>query len=142
MEVTAVFQRHLVAKIWIVVLCQVWVGVALAKPPPVVAELVANAKAAVKTIDMKAFRVLLDQSDHGFIIDVREPDEFATDHVPGAVNIPRGVIEFRIWALIDYPKNRRDKASREEVAHKVAWAAVKHSYEKHGDKWVKKKTDE
>ena len=98
------FQRHLVAKIWVVVLCLTWGAVAYAKPPPVVAELVTNAKAAVTTIDMKAFRALLNQPDHGFIIDVREPDEFVTGHVPGAVNIPRGVIEFRIWALIDYPK--------------------------------------
>jgi len=105
MEVTAMLQRHLLAKIWIVVLCLVWGGGAYAEPPPVVAELVANAKTAVKTIDMKAFRALLDQPDHGFIIDVREPDEYVTGHVPGAVNIPRGVIEFRIWALIDYPKN-------------------------------------
>ena len=99
------FQRHLVSKIWIVVLCLVCGGVAFAKSPPEVAELVANAKAAVKTIDMQAFRALLDQPDHGFIIDVREPNEFATGHVPGAINIPRGMIEFRIGTLIDYPKN-------------------------------------
>lgn len=35
--------------------------------------------------------------DH-VIIDVREPAEFATGHVPGAVNIPRGVLEFEIEA--------------------------------------------
>jgi rhodanese-related sulfurtransferase len=99
------FHRHLVSKLWVVVLCLIWGGVALAKPPPVVAELVANAKAAVNTIDIQAFRTLLDQPEHGFIIDVREPDEFVTGHVPGAINIPRGVIEFRIWALIDYPNN-------------------------------------
>ena len=99
------FQRHLLTKLLIFVLCLVWGGVSYANPPPVVAELVANAKAAVNTIDMQAFRALLDQPDHGFIIDVREPDAFATGHVPGAINIPRGVIEFRIWALIDYPQN-------------------------------------
>ena len=43
------------------------------------------------------------------------------------------------WQQYKEPKERRDKASREETAHKVAWAAVKHSYEKQGDKWVKKK---
>lgn len=32
------------------------------------------------------------------VIDVREPAEFATGHVPGAVNIPRGVLEFEIEA--------------------------------------------
>ena len=53
------FQRHLVAKIWIVVLCLVWGSAALAKSPPEVDELVANAKAAVNTIDMQAFLSLI-----------------------------------------------------------------------------------
>ena len=44
------------------------------------------------------------------------------------------------WDEYKDPKDRRDKSSREEVAHKVAWAAVKTSYEKRGDKWVAKKS--
>ncbi|HEY9052700.1 MAG TPA: ChaB family protein [Gammaproteobacteria bacterium] len=44
------------------------------------------------------------------------------------------------WDEYKDPKNRRDDSSREEVAHKVAWAAVKTSYEKRGDKWVAKKS--
>jgi cation transport regulator len=36
------------------------------------------------------------------------------------------------------PDNRRDDADREEVAHRVAWAAVKKTYEKGDDgKWHK-----
>jgi rhodanese-related sulfurtransferase len=30
------------------------------------------------------------------LIDVREPDEYAAGHLPGAINLPRGVLEFRI----------------------------------------------
>jgi len=30
------------------------------------------------------------------VIDVREPEEFADDHIPGAVNIPRGLLEFEV----------------------------------------------
>ena len=30
------------------------------------------------------------------IVDVREPDEFADGHIPGAVNIPRGLLEFEV----------------------------------------------
>lgn len=30
------------------------------------------------------------------VIDVREPAEFATGHLPGAINIPRGVLEFEV----------------------------------------------
>ena len=33
------------------------------------------------------------------ILDVREPDEFARGHVPGAINIPLGSIEKRIGEL-------------------------------------------
>lgn len=42
------------------------------------------------------------------------------------------------WQEYADPKERRGNASREETAHKVAWAAVKHSYEKKDGKWVKK----
>ncbi len=31
-----------------------------------------------------------------------------------------------------------DRADREEVAHKVAWSAVKKRYEKKGEHWVEK----
>ncbi len=30
------------------------------------------------------------------VIDVREPEEYAAGHLAGAVNIPRGVLEFRL----------------------------------------------
>lgn len=36
------------------------------------------------------------------------------------------------------PSKRRGKESLEEVANKVAWAAVKNVYEKKDDKWQKK----
>jgi cation transport regulator len=42
------------------------------------------------------------------------------------------------WDEYADPSDRRGDASREETAHKVAWAAVKQKYEKQGDRWVKK----
>ncbi len=42
------------------------------------------------------------------------------------------------WEEYAAPGDRRGKASREEVAHKVAWAAVKKLYEKKADKWHRK----
>ena len=42
------------------------------------------------------------------------------------------------WEEYAKPKDRRGGASREETAHKVAWAAVKQKYEKTGDRWVEK----
>ena len=44
------------------------------------------------------------------------------------------------WDQYKDKDDRRDDASREETAHKVAWAAVKHDYEKgDDDKWHKMK---
>lgn len=40
----------------------------------------------------------------GLIIDVREPAEFASGHIPRAINIPRGQIEIAIWSLVGYPQ--------------------------------------
>ena len=34
-------------------------------------------------------------ADFGTVLDVREPAEHAEGHLPGAVNIPRGVLEFK-----------------------------------------------
>lgn len=43
------------------------------------------------------------------------------------------------WDEYADEKNRRGHSSREEVSHKVAWAAVKHQYTKGNDgKWHKK----
>jgi len=36
------------------------------------------------------------------------------------------------------PKKRKDNASKDETAAKVAWSAVKKKYKKSDDKWVKK----
>ncbi len=39
------------------------------------------------------------------------------------------------WAEYADPSKRRGNESLEEVAHKVAWAAVKKRYEKVGNEW-------
>lgn len=36
------------------------------------------------------------QAPDALLIDVREPDEYCQGHIAGAVNIPRGLLEFRI----------------------------------------------
>ena len=39
------------------------------------------------------------------------------------------------WDEYKEASKRRGNESQEEVAHKVAWAAVKQKYEKVGDEW-------
>jgi len=93
-------------------LAAVMLGFALALPgyvaaqnyPSSVKELVANTRKQVKWIDMAAFKAAFDRKEAGVIVDVREPEEFAAGHVPGAINVPRGLIEFNIWSYIGFPE--------------------------------------
>lgn len=79
-------------------------GYALAQNyPPSVGQMVATTKKQIKTINMEQFKALVDKKEAGLIIDVRQEDEFADGHVPGAINIPRGLIEFRIWKSVGFP---------------------------------------
>lgn len=71
--------------------------------PPVVGKLVGETKKQIQTIKMDEFRAALDRKELGTIIDVRQEDEYADGFVPGAINIPRGLIEFRIWKALGFP---------------------------------------
>lgn len=73
--------------------------------PPPVAQKVQAAQKQVKTIGIEDYRKVVEIPGGTLIVDVREPQEYAAGHVPGAVNIPRGVIEFKIWNHVGYPVN-------------------------------------
>lgn len=88
-------------------------GTALAVPPlvlaqnipPVVTQKIQAAQKQVKTIGMEEYRKIVETPGETLIVDVREPHEFATGHVPGAINIPRGILEFQIWKHVGFPAN-------------------------------------
>lgn len=56
-------------------------------------DLVLEAKARIKEVPTTEAQSLLGKR---VVIDVREYDEYAAGHLPGAINIPRGVLEFKI----------------------------------------------
>ncbi|MCB1640671.1 MAG: sulfurtransferase [Xanthomonadales bacterium] len=56
--------------------------------------MVEAAKRQIREIDPAELQQL--QQTGVPIIDVREPAEYAAGHFPGAVNIPRGVLEFEV----------------------------------------------
>ena len=59
-----------------------------------VQDLVAAAKGHIREIDHTELESLLAKGVP--LIDVREPGEFAEGRIPGAINIPRGVLEFEV----------------------------------------------
>jgi rhodanese-related sulfurtransferase len=74
-----------------------------AERPQAATDLVIEAKKSVRLADMETVRQALEGGGYDLLIDVREPSEYASGHLSGAVNIPRGVIEFQIWKHVGYP---------------------------------------
>ncbi|MCW9023259.1 MAG: rhodanese-like domain-containing protein [Gammaproteobacteria bacterium] len=72
--------------------------------PPEVDQMVKATKQSVKLIDIKAFKRVVDNPGDALIIDVREPHEYYNGYIKGAINIPRGLIEFRIWKQLGFPE--------------------------------------
>lgn len=56
-------------------------------------DMVASAKQQITEVDVESAKSLVGKQ---LVLDVREPAEFAAGHLPGAINIPRGVLEFQI----------------------------------------------
>ncbi len=62
------------------------------------AELIAQAKLTISELPAKTLAAQMAEKADLVIIDVREPSEFQQGCIPGAVNIPRGVLEFQVAA--------------------------------------------
>ena len=59
-------------------------------------DLVNEAKEKVCEISVADAKAKIDSGASIIVLDVREPDEFKKGHVPKAVNIPRGLLEFKV----------------------------------------------
>lgn len=58
-------------------------------------EMVAEAKESTRQVSVEEIREALDSGESVTVVDVREPDEWAEEHIPGAKHIPRGVLELQ-----------------------------------------------
>ena len=65
-------------------------------------ELVAQARAQIKEVSPQdAWNGM---NSEVRVLDVREPAEYDAGRVPGAINIPRGILEFRIGEVQEFVK--------------------------------------
>lgn len=55
-------------------------------------DLVAQAKTSIQEVSLEAAEQAIRDAD--LLLDVREADEFAAGHLPGAILMPRGLLEF------------------------------------------------
>lgn len=89
--------------IFIFVLAVIGPALAMQAPagqPPVVKEMVAKAKNSVKKVSAADVKAMIDKKDIVILLDVRDPQEFAAGHLPGAMNISRGTLEFVVFNKI------------------------------------------
>ncbi|MDQ3737600.1 MAG: rhodanese-like domain-containing protein [Actinomycetota bacterium] len=75
------------------------------------ADLVAAARTRVENLDPDAVERELG-SGEALLIDVREPDERDSGAIPGSVNIPRGMLEFRADPASPYHQEPLDPGRR------------------------------
>ncbi len=57
------------------------------------ADFVREAQTRVRAINVGEFDEMIENHDDLLIVDVREPEEFHRGHIPGALLVPRGVLE-------------------------------------------------
>ena len=76
------------------------------------AELVAAAKGRVENLSVEQVAAEVDGGD-AVVIDLREPEELANSgKIPGAINVPRGMLEFRADPSSPYHQDPLDPSRR------------------------------
>lgn len=67
---------------------------------PKVKAMLDEAKGSIKKVPAEALKGAIDSKEKMIVLDVRDPQEFAAGHVPGAKNISRGTLEFNVFSVI------------------------------------------
>ena len=81
-------------------------GMALAQqkapagPPPIVKDMVTKAKTSVQKVSAPDVKTMIEKKDKVIYLDVRDAGEFSAGHLPGAMNISRGTLEFNVFNKI------------------------------------------
>ena len=71
-----------------------------AGPPQIVKDMVAKTKAGIKTVKAEDAKAAIDKKEKAVFLDVRDAGEFSAGHLPGAINVSRGTLEFNIWGKV------------------------------------------
>lgn len=69
-------------------------------------QLVREAKTSIREVSIEDVKKMIDHKEEIIILDVRDKEEFETGYIPGAINLSRGMLEFKIGTLIP-DKNAR-----------------------------------
>ncbi len=79
------------------------------------ADFVAKAKATIKECTVSEVKDCIDSDT--LLLDIREPDEYARGHIPGAIHVPRGMLEFQIMKTLEHIGIKGDPADTDIVLY-------------------------
>ena len=95
-------------------------------------DLVAAAKSGIREVELNAAPQAIADAD--VLLDVREADEYANGHIPGAIHISRGLLEFKLsndpnlssrdLKIVLYCKNSGRAALASKVLHEMGYIHV------------------
>jgi rhodanese-related sulfurtransferase len=57
-------------------------------------DLLIQARAEITPVDAERAKIMMKKA--ALVLDVREPAEYQSGHLPHAINVPRGVLEFKV----------------------------------------------
>jgi rhodanese-related sulfurtransferase len=85
---------------FVFVLSMLSLSVAQTWKTTVVKEQIDKTKAEIKKVSAADVKAAIDKKEKATILDVRDPNEYAAGHLPGAINVSRGRLDFDIWDKI------------------------------------------
>ena len=69
-------------------------------------KLVQEARAQVKEVSLQEAKKMMDSGEKIVILDVRDKEEYEKEHIAGAINISRGLLEFLVQGKIPDKQTR------------------------------------
>ena len=69
-------------------------------------QIVREAKATINEVSIEEVKKMIDKKEDIILLDVRDREEYETGHIPGAINISRGSLDFKVHLIIP-DKTRR-----------------------------------
>lgn len=69
-------------------------------------QIVREAKAAINEVSIEEVKKMIDNKEDIILLDVRDGEEYETGHIPGAINISRGSLDFKVNLIIP-DKNKK-----------------------------------
>jgi len=63
-------------------------------------QVIQEAKAAVNEVSVAEVKKMIDDKEEIILLDVRDKEEYVIEHIPGAINISRGILELKAHLVV------------------------------------------